>query len=144
MPAALRARRRFGEEAAAIEHLARSRTAPARTVERARIVLLSHQGDSVADIAETLVISPATVRMWLHRFNQAGVDGLADRPRDGRPPTYTAEQVGEVIATRLTDPAELDLPFGAWTLDRLTAYLNEARDLPIKRSWIGELLQAEG
>ena len=144
MPAALRAGRRFSEAADQIERLARSRTAPARAVERARIVLLSHQGASVAEIAEALVISPATVRMWLHRFNQEGVAGLADRPRAGRPPTYTPEQVGEVVAASLTDPRELGLPFGAWTLDRLTAYLNEERGIPIKRSRIGEVLQAEG
>jgi hypothetical protein len=36
------------------------------------------------------------------------------------------------------------LPFGCWTLDRLEAYLNEERGLPIKRSRIDELLIAEG
>jgi transposase len=144
VPTYLRVRSLTAEEAGTIDRLARSRTAPARAVERARIVLLSHQGESVEAIAETLVLSPATVRKWLHRFNRAGVAGLADRPRAGRPPTYTPEQVGEVVAASLTDPQELGLPFGAWTLDRLTAYLNEERAIPIKRSRVGELLQAEG
>jgi transposase len=132
------------EEERSLERLARSRTEPARAVERARIVWLAHQGESVAAIAEALAISPATVRMWLHRFNRQGVAGLADRPRAGRPPAYTPEQVGEVIAASLTDPRELGLPFAAWTLDRLSTYLNEERGIPIKRSRIGEVLQAEG
>jgi transposase len=38
----------------------------------------------------------------------------------------------------------LGLPFGCWTLDRLEAYLNETKGLPIKRSRIGEILVAEG
>jgi transposase len=61
----------------------------------------------------------------------------------GRPATYTPEQVGEVIGASLTKPDALGLPFGSWTLDRLTAYLNE-KGVPIKRSRIDEILLAEG
>jgi transposase len=144
VPAPLRARFWSAKEQDAIERLARSRTAPARTVERARIVLLSRYGDSVEEIAETLGVCQDTVRRWIHRFDRHGVDGLVDQPRAGRPPTYTAEEVGAVVATSLTKPAELGLPFACWTLDRLAAYLTETKGIPIKRSRIGELLIAEG
>jgi len=144
VPAPLRARFWSSAEQDAIERLARSRTAPARTVERARIVLLSRQGDTVAAVAETLGVCQDTVRRWIHRFDRRGVDGLVDRPRAGRPPTYSAEEVGEVVAASLTKPADLGLPFASWTLDRLEAHLNEAKGLPIKRSRISEILIAEG
>jgi len=144
MPAPLRARFCTAEEDAAIRRLARSRTAPARAVERARIVLRSRQGERVAEIAETLVVCEDTVRRWIHRFDRDGVAGLADRSRAGRPPTYSAAEVGAVVAASLTKPEELGLPFASWTLDRLAAYLNEAAAIPIKRSRIGEILQAEG
>ncbi len=36
------------------------------------------------------------------------------------------------------------MPFGSWTLDRLQAYLNEQKKIPIKRSRIDEILLAEG
>jgi transposase len=65
-------------------------------------------------------------------------------PRPGRPPTYTLEQVSEVIATSLTKPQELSLPFASWTLDRLTTDLQEVKGIPIKRSRIDELLRREG
>ena len=85
-----------------------------------------------------------TGRLRLPRCNAAGLAGLADAPRSGRPVTYTKEEVGTVIATALTDPQDLGLPFGCWTLDRLAAYLNETAGLAIKRSRIDELLRAEG
>jgi len=132
------------EEVAQIESLAHSRTAPVRTVERARIIWQARQGNRVPDMADDLQRSEGTVRLWLKRFNAQGVDGLADAPRSGRPVTYTGEQVGEVIATALTPPQTLGLPFTCWTLDRLATYLNEEKDLPIKRSRIDELLIAEG
>jgi len=144
VPAPLRARFRSSAEQDAIERLARSRTAPARAVERARIVLLSRQGDTVAEIAAALGVCPDTVRRWIHRFDRRGVDGLVDRPRAGRPPTYTEAEVGAVVAASLTKPAELGLPFASWTLDRLEAHLHETEGIPIKRSRISEILIAEG
>jgi transposase len=132
------------EEERAVGRLAHSRAAPARAAERARIVWLAHQGRRVPAIAREVGVSEATVRSWLKRFNAGGPDALADAPRAGRPPTYTPEEVGEVIAASLTKPDDLGLPFGGWTLDRLAAYLNEERGIPIKRSRIGEILQDEG
>jgi transposase len=132
------------EEQESIKRLAHSRTAPARLVERAQMILQASRGRRVAGIAADLRVSGETVRTWLRRFNAAGVDGLQDAPRSGRPATYTPEQVGAVIATALTNPQDLALPFGCWTLDRLEAFLNEERGLPIKRSRIDEVLIAEG
>ena len=140
----LRVRELAAEERAAIQRLAHSRTEAARTVERARIIWLASQGERVPAIATQLGLSQVTTRLWLTRFNTEGLAGLADRPRSGAPPTYSPEQVGEVIAVSLTNPTSLGLPFGSWTLDCLAAYRNEAQGLPIKRSRIGELLQDEG
>jgi transposase len=141
---ALRVRELTDEENEQIKRLAHSRTAPARRVERARMIWLASQGRRVAAIATDLHVTAETVRLWLKRFNAAGLEGLKDAPRSGRPATYTPEQVGEVIAAALTNPQHLNLPFGCWTLDRLEAYLNEEKGIPIKRSRIDELLIAEG
>jgi transposase len=124
--------------------LAQSRTAAARTVERAKIIWLASQGWRVPAIARDVRLNDDTVRLWLKRFNADGLDGLHDRPRAGRPATYTAEQAGEVVALSLTDPQSLDLPFASWTLDRLTAYLHEVKRIPMSRARIGKLLVAEG
>ena len=127
-----------------IEHMARSRTVAARLVERARIIRWAGQGQPVKAIAQRLKVSEMTVGRWLKRFNAAGLAGLADEARSGRPPTYTPEQVADVIATALTAPQALNQPFASWTLDRLEQYLNEVRGLAIKRSRIDEILLAEG
>ncbi len=141
---ALRVREMTPEEVESIERLARSRTNAARDVERAKIVWLSRQGKKCPAIAKELGIHEATVRLWLKRFNAAGLAGLQDRARSGCPPRYTAEQVGEVIAAALTNPRTLGLPFASWTLDRLEAYLNEVKGIPIKRTRIDDLLLQEG
>ena len=132
------------QEAEELRALAHSRAVEARLRDRARICWLSHQGQRVAAIQAALGVADGTVRLWITRFNTQGLDGLRDRRRGGRPATYTPEQVGELVAASLTAPQELGLPFSSWTLDRLAAYLNEERGIAIKRSRIGEILQAEG
>jgi transposase len=132
------------EEEAGLRALAQGRKTEARLRDRARICWLAHQGWRVPQIAAELGLCQATARTWLKRFNAAGLAGLGDAGRSGRPPTYTAEEVGAVVAASLTEPQALGLPFAAWTLDRLAAYLNEELAIPIKRSRIGELLVAEG
>lgn len=144
MPTLVRLRRLAVAEEEDVARLVRSRTAPVRLVERARIVWLAHQGQRVPAIAAALGVSVPVVRRWVTRFNAGGVEGLADAPRSGRPTTYRAPDVGTVIATSLTDPQSLGLPFASWTLDRLAAYLNETQGIAIKRSRIGEILQREG
>lgn len=141
---ALRLREMTTDENEQIARLARSRTEPARVVERARIILAASQGKRVPAIARQLDLSEKPVRMWVQRFNARGLAGLQDEPRAGRPATYTAAQVGEVLAASLTKPTALGLPFASWTLDRLEVYLNEEKNIPIKRSRIDELLLVEG
>src|ERR1051325_11472633 len=131
------------EEAAELAHMVRSRTLGAGLVSRAQIVQHAAEGLSAPEIAATMGLCGATVRFWLKRFNERGLRGLAEDMRSGRPPTYTAEERSAVIAAALSRPADLDLPFASWTLDRLVAYLGE-KGIGMKRSRVSEVLQAEG
>lgn len=148
----LKARPMTEEEAEKLRRLAHSRTEPHQKVQRARIVWLSREGWRVPSIAQEVQLCGRTVRRWIERFNQQGMAGFEDEPRSGRPPTYTQEQVGEVIQVALTEPQVLNetlqldppLPFGVWTLDRLAAYMREYRGIPISRDRIAVLLRREG
>jgi transposase len=141
---AIRLRPLTDEEQTTIRRRARSRTEPARRVERAEMIRRAADGEAMKDIASAMSCNVETVRLWVKRFNRHGLDGLGDRPRAGRPPTYPPEQAGDVVATALTKPTELGLPFASWTLDRLAAYLAEQRGIGMKRSRIGAILLAEG
>jgi transposase len=131
-------------ERAAVEKRAGSRKAEARLVERAAIVWRGLQGQSTGAIAAELQLDGRTVTHWLKRFETGGLTALEDAPRRGRPPTYSPEERAEVVAAALHRPQELNLPFGCWSLDRLTAYLHESKQLAIKRSRVGEILVEEG
>ena len=130
-------------EAEEVVRMTRSRTLGAGLVRRAQIVQHGVEGLSPPEIAARLDVCKATVRFWLKRFNAQGLSGLHEAIRSGRPPTYTAEERSAVITAALGRPADLDLPFACWTLDRLVAYLSET-GVGMKRSRISEILLAEG
>jgi transposase len=72
-------------------------TAAAGPVRRARVVLLSAEGVTGAEIAKRLDLTPEAVSRIRRRFRDSGVAGLAERPRSGRTdnkvPPETVERV---------------------------------------------------
>ena len=139
----LRVRAVSDEEREELGRMARSRTAGAGLVRRARIVMYALEGLKAPEISARMDLGGVTVRHWLKRFNARGLQGLEEDVRTGRPPTYSAEQRSAVIDAALTRPADLGLPFACWTLDRLVAYLGE-RGIAMRRSRISEILVREG
>jgi transposase len=140
----LRVRALSDDEAEELARLARSRSLGAGLVRRAQMVQHAVQGGmSAPDIAARMGLCGATVRFWLKRFNERGLQGLEEDMRSGRPPTYTAEERSAVIEAALSRPTELGLPFASWTLDRLVAHLGE-QGIGMRRSRISEVLLAEG
>ncbi len=91
---------------AVLQALVRARTSEQRAVTRARIVLRSADGGSIEGIASELGVAVMTVKLWRRRYARLGVDGLADAPRPGHPPTYTREDRDRVIALTLGPPPE--------------------------------------
>jgi transposase len=77
------------EERSKVERLTRARSAPVGLVSRARMAQLAIEGMTAPAIAHELGMSEKTVRIWRRRFAQAGVAGLDDASRSGRPRTYS-------------------------------------------------------
>jgi transposase len=73
-------------------------------MERARIVLLASQGVPAAAIAERVGCSRPTVLLWRDRYATAGLPGLEDEPRAGRPRTLPSRLEQRIIAATLAGP----------------------------------------
>jgi transposase len=131
-------------ERTALEKLARSRTAAVRQVERAQIILALANGERAVAIAQRLGVCESSVHYRRKRFNEAGLAGLDDLPRSGRPETYTEAERGQMVLTAKTKPEQLGLAFGHWTLDRLVEYVNQQLGIAVSRSQLGDILQQEG
>ncbi len=140
----IRVRALSAEETSQLMDLARSHKRGAGLVRRAQIVLhAAVERLSAPEIAARMELCGETVRFWLKRFNERGLQGLEEDMRSGRPPTCSVAERSVVIRAALTRPTELGLPFACWTLDRLAAYLSE-QGIGMRRSRIGEILLDEG
>jgi transposase len=84
----------------------RSASIRAALAERAKILLLAAQGASNTDIARQVGCSRPTVILWRQRYTQAGLAGLGDQPRSGRPQTVRADRRAEILAATLAPPPE--------------------------------------
>lgn len=88
----------------ALERLQRSSSAPAGLVRRARTVLLLATQVSGVEVARQVGYTPVQVSRIRRRFAEAGIAGLEDQPRSGRPPLVTERQTARIVAMTLKPP----------------------------------------
>lgn len=91
-------------------------------VERAKIILLSHEGVTVENIALQLGTRPARVSKWRQRFVQRRLNALSDAPRPGKPRTYDDKTESRVLA--LLDQSAPD-GYAQWNGAMLAAALGD-------------------
>ena len=107
-----------GAEVVALQKVVRSGKQNARTVTRARILLLSHGGRTNQEIVEALGCAPRSVSGVRARYQACGSATVAikDAPRSGQPKKITAKHEAFVIATACTDAPD---GHDHWTLGAL-------------------------
>ena len=91
----------------------------ARVARRILAIASALDGASRADAARAAGMDRQTLRDWVLRYNAYGLDGLADRPRAGRPPKLDAAEKAELLEVVLggNDPEVSGL--SAFTRDDL-------------------------
>src|SRR3954466_8145770 len=87
-----------------MERRARDKAAPARVVERARIVLLAADGVPGQQIAAMVGCAEGTVVTWRGRYAERGLAGLGDLPRPGKPSPLPEALRDRVLELTLTEP----------------------------------------
>src|SRR5690349_7115996 len=73
-----------------------ARTQDAKAARRMLAIALVLAGWSREAAAEACAMDRQTLRDWVHRYNELGLEGLTDRPRNGPRPRLSAEQQAQV------------------------------------------------
>ena len=119
-----------------LHRITQRHTAPQRLVRRARIILLAGQSASNAQIARKLDLGLKTVKRWRTRWLEALpkleaaqadaaclgpciAETLADEPRPGAPPVFSAEQVAQLFALACQAPEKIGRPVTHWSESEL-------------------------
>lgn len=120
------------DERAALTNWARSRTAPARLVTRARIVLAAADGAENQDIAADLGLARGTVVTWRNRFATERLAGIErERPGRGRKATQRKHWARTIVEVTLhTTPKNAT----HWSVRSLAKHLGVSRSM-VERVW---------
>ena len=120
-----------------LSRVARSKTLPARQVQRARIILLATDGFDNMYISKQVALGQDSVSKWRSRFikklpllqeisekdpaklAEAVSSFLNDCPRPGQPPHYTGEQIIKILEIACRNPEELGYEVSHWSLNLL-------------------------
>ena len=93
---------------------------------RARAIWMLSQGCSIREITQAVnVRSRTTIYDYWQRFKADGLDGLADRPRPGRPLKADADYCVR-LETALTQQ-----PYQGWTADMLRDHMQQETGITI-------------
>jgi len=93
---------------------------PVRIAKRARILLLSHQWQSVERVAAKVGCSVGTVRRVRRRCLELGwEEAIYDAARPGRPKKLSEREERELIALACTDPPQ---GYARWTVRLLVKH----------------------
>ncbi len=114
------------EELQLLQKTASSRTAPVRKVERAKIMLLIHEGKKNDEVAKEINVSLTMINRTVKKWKTFGVaQALEDLARSGTPNTITIEAKAWVIHLACQMPK--DIPDGPasqlWTISSLSEYV---------------------
>jgi transposase len=108
------------------------------------VLLAAEKGLVAAEIAEIVRTDEQTVRRWLKRYQSKGLGGLHDAPRPGCPRKVTAAYLGELIEVVRQPPTAFQLPFPAWTHDRLADFMAQKTGIAVNPETVRLHLRAAG
>ena len=111
-----------------------------------RILALANALDDMSrkQAAEAAGMDRQTLRDWVIRYNEHGLEGLADRWGDGRPPTFAPHEQAELVRIVMAGPDMHTSGLSAFTLEDLAA-ICEGRFGKRMHPWsLGRLLKRLG
>lgn len=119
-------------------------TDDAETRLRYQMVLLAHQGMTVAEIARRTLRQPWVVQRALRRFRLGGLATVPYRVAPGMPPTVTAAWRTELVRVVELDPRAVGVASAVWTTRLLADYLGRATGVGVSLETVRRRLHAAG
>jgi transposase len=113
------------EELLTLREWTRKGKSEMRHVERARMILLAHEGQTNQQIADRLHTRTARVSKWRQRFGSHRLMGLSDAERPGKPAKYDETTEKRVLALLDQPPPQ---GYSQWNGTRLAENLGDISD----------------
>jgi transposase len=112
----------------------------------ARLLAIANalDGKSRKAAAEAAGMDRQTLRDWIHRTNEAGVEGLRDKPRSGRPARLTEGEQAALRALILRGPDPERDGVSSWRIEDLCRLAKERFGVAYRESGMLRLVKSLG
>lgn len=109
-----------------LRKISRSRTESLSRIERAKMLLLYYEGETVSGIARQLDTNRPKVERVLNKALELGaITALDDLPRSGKPAQIPAEAKAWIISVACQKPKDLGYASETWTMSSLAKHIRE-------------------
>jgi transposase len=132
------------EHTAAELRAAASKSGDAAQVRRLLAIALVLDGDARTGAAERSGMDRQTLRDWVHRYNDAGIDGLISRRSPGRVSLLTDAQKAELKALVIAGPDPERDTVVRWRCVDLRAEIDRRFSVLVHESTVGTWLRELG
>jgi transposase len=92
-------------------------------------------------VSDSLHFTYSALRKWVHRFANQGVQGLADRPRPGRPRKVTCELAHHLDRLVDQDPLQHGSSHSQWSCQELATALARQTGVRLSRESVRDVLK---
>jgi transposase len=123
---------------------AAARTGDAKAARRMLAIALALEGWPRRAAAEACAMDRQTLRDWVHRYNQFGLEGLYDRPRRNGPPPRLSPQQQAQITKWIEDGPEFERDgVVRWRCVDLQRRIKEEFAVALHESTVGKMLRQQ-
>lgn len=110
--------------------------------DRAKIIQLSCEGNTIKYICEKLKFDKKKVGKIINGFNKEGLKILERKKNTGRPRRITKEQRAKIIEWLNTHPEKLEQHFNNWSRNKLSQFAKK-NNLNVSPSQIGRIIKED-
>lgn len=110
--------------------------------DRAKIIELSSQGNSVKQICEKLKFDKKKVGEIINKFNKLDLKIFERKKNTGRPRRITKEQRAKILQWLNTHPEKLELHFNNWSQNKLSKFAKQ-NNIKVSPSQIRRIIKQD-
>jgi len=109
-----------------LKDIVRSPSEPLRKIERAKMILLKLQGETISSIARTLSTNRPKIERTINKAIEMGFEAaLDDLPRSGKKPRITDDARNWLVSVACQKPLDFGYSFELWTHKLLARHIRK-------------------
>jgi len=118
----------------------------AKWYRRVKVIDLSEKGQKVSKIAEIIELSEATIRGYINRYNEGGLERLKPNLGQGRKASInlSKDELSEVLARSPSQFEELETGARNWKQELMIDYLKKYHQTEVSQSVVSETFKRLG